>query len=507
MNNRSKEEDIGPPTQGQLQERRSDTMWGASFAELAKQAEKATADLQAQAQTAQASSMSSWSSSGLFNLDAMQQKDAEKKDAQFFNEETLEKQSHLPSVSETNAETGEDTPTTEPSTNGSLVHNDMTPAEDDKVHGDDDGDGWSDNDEMDIDGDDGMDKPSETESTPTAEPAPLESTADEPLTEPTDTEHDDKSSTQELKEEPAKAFSPEIQTEKSDGGDAPEVALGKPSTDNPSEPVSSVEEPESQSDPASPAGNSASETTPTSSALSPKPPQAEPTPQIQESEINVEQNGKPQPMAVPEDLVDKFSAQLQRLEENHNAEMEEMKRQHARALKEAQTQASSRVQQDYAAKMNKLEEDLRQTRRSNTEFKTKLEFAEQEKEKIQHMLQSKGTDLGKASALHRRDIKILQEQLLERENKASQLADEAKAAKKALEEKSSALDDLTKEHAENKTRLKSIAAELKDRRVEFRELRSAYEAVSEENESNREKLETLQLQLSNQTLNRTERDE
>lgn len=203
------------------------------------------------------------------------------------------------------------------------------------------------------------------------------------------------------------------------------------------------------------------------------------------------------PLANNDNLLEHFSNQIRRLEEAHASEIADMERRHALSLQEATK----------SDRMDKMKQEIAQLQRDKAAVKQQMDKIQQEKQDLEQTVQTLTKDVGKGSALHKRDIKILQEQLVEREQKASQALDQASALKAELEKITASHNQLIQTHEEAMARSKIATNELNSRRVECRELTDNLRAVTEENKLLQSQLESLQLQLSNNTLNRTEQVE
>uniref|UniRef100_A0A7S3LEU0 GRIP domain-containing protein n=1 Tax=Amphora coffeiformis TaxID=265554 RepID=A0A7S3LEU0_9STRA len=215
-----------------------------------------------------------------------------------------------------------------------------------------------------------------------------------------------------------------------------------------------------------------------------------------------------------EEMMKMFSEQLKRVEENHQAELAEMEKRHAQEIKNAVASVThdaciaerKNAEEKLTAEIQKKHERLSDVLKSNEGYKLKIDVLKREVAGMQQLLENRDSNLGKASAVHKRDIKVLQEQLLEREEKASrakQEAEKAEAAKKAMSEE---LERIRREHKELQDRATNIATELKQRRAECSNLRSKVDELTENNEKMEHSIENLTLQLSNHNITKSEKD-
>ena len=215
-----------------------------------------------------------------------------------------------------------------------------------------------------------------------------------------------------------------------------------------------------------------------------------------------------------EAMMKMFSEQLKRVEENHQAELAELEKRHAQELKNAVASVTHdacieerrNVEEKLTAEIQKKHERLSDVLKSNEGYKLKIDALKREVAGMQQLLENRDSNLGKASAVHKRDIKVLQEQLLEREEKASKAKEEAEKAEAAKKAMSEELERIRREHTELQDKATNITAELKQRRAECSNLRRKVDELTENNEKMEQSIETLSLQLSNHNITKSEKD-
>jgi hypothetical protein len=215
-----------------------------------------------------------------------------------------------------------------------------------------------------------------------------------------------------------------------------------------------------------------------------------------------------------EQLMKSFSEQMKRMEENHQAEFAELEKKQAQGLLAAATSVThdeciaqrKKLEEDLNFQIQKKNEKLSDLLRTNEGLKLKIDLRTREVTGMQQLLEKGDTEVSKAVGLHKRDLKVLQEQLLDREEKAShatQEMDKAEVAKQSMMEE---LEKTQKEHAELRNRAKEIAGELRTRRAECTSLRSQVDELTENKQSLEHSLENLTLKLSNHNINKSEKD-
>lgn len=216
--------------------------------------------------------------------------------------------------------------------------------------------------------------------------------------------------------------------------------------------------------------------------------------------------------ALPEHLLEQFSKQLQRLEENFQAERLETQRRHENEIRLLQDHsACQETQRDLELRLQtelqRKDAQLQELARRNEGLKLKMDVLKREVVGTQQLLEAKDGDMGKVSSEHQAALVSLEQKVLEAQGQAEASHRNAERLQSKLESVEAEFDRLRHEHADLKGRVKAVATELKDRRVECRELKSTVEERGEENERLERELERLRFQLSEREKSRSEKDE
>lgn len=253
------------------------------------------------------------------------------------------------------------------------------------------------------------------------------------------------------------------------------------------------------------------------------PARLEQTGEAAESSVGLEQNdwsmmgrGSEKPAsAIPEQLLEQFSRQLERLEENYQAEREETLKRHTAEVEELKNSFNhdacvlerKLLEEKMQADLSERDEQLNKLVRINEGYKLKLDALKREVAGTQQLLEARDSDIGKVNEEHLRSLRGLENKLRESEEKAARFKRETEDLKRSIESTNIEFKALDKEHMELKSRVKAIATELKDRRVECRELTSKIDDQNEVIEKLQEEVDNLRFKLSNTDRSRGEKDE
>ena len=383
-----------------------------------------------------------------------------------------------------------------------------------------DSDGWDDEEDLELeDEDEGQEKKAPVEPPPpaVAEKEALPEVKETPLSDA-------------VKEiDKAKPSSLDGAMQVKSGTQKPAPVVEEKDVAEPPESIEAAEVPENNDKKAAPSGPE----TPEEESTSDEPPQRESDTKTTDK-VEAETNGPvveptPEPSVSPKDspdsatngdngtvekeqLMTMFSQQIKRVEADHQSQLAELERRHAEAMRES-TIAIKKAQEERKevekrlnGEIQKKHEQLSEVLRKNEGLKLKIDTLQREVSGMQELLEKGNSNLGKASAVHKRDIKVLQEQLMEREEKASKAKMEAEKAESTRKAISEELEKTQKEHSELKKRSAEMAIELEERRAECKNLRTAVDELSEKNESLEQSVESLTLQLSNHNISKSEKD-
>lgn len=219
--------------------------------------------------------------------------------------------------------------------------------------------------------------------------------------------------------------------------------------------------------------------------------------------------------SIPDNVLEQYSRQMQRLEENFQQERAEMERQHAAEL--AQLKASfthdaceaarHELQESLQKQIGEKDDQLHELMRINEGMKLKMDVYKREVTGMQQLLEARDSDLGQASEQHSRGLQALEQKLLQTEELKAKFEKDATELQAKLDSKLSEFEYLKKDHADLKTRVKAVATELKERRVECRELHAQLEEKDAASAQLREQIENLNVHLAQLDRHGTDKEE
>lgn len=214
-------------------------------------------------------------------------------------------------------------------------------------------------------------------------------------------------------------------------------------------------------------------------------------------------------------MMEQFSEQMKRVEENHLAEMMEMESQHALALAQAQESVDhtsceafrQELEDRLQAQIREKDDALHELMRVNEGYQLKMDVLKREVQGTQVLLAAKDNDIGRANDTKTRAVTLLEERVQKAETAAEKAREQSKKTERALEVTKGELAASKTEHAELKARVKGVAAELKERRSECRELHARVDDLTGMKRKLEAEIENLEYQLSDQQKTGTERND
>jgi hypothetical protein len=221
---------------------------------------------------------------------------------------------------------------------------------------------------------------------------------------------------------------------------------------------------------------------------------------------------QPKTDVIPEEILENFSNQIKRIEENYQAERVEMEQRHARELQEAgasheQCEAAQKELEDrFLAEIRTKDDQIHELCRRNEGLKLKLDVLKREVTGTQELLAAKKSDIGTANEKYLRELRAMEKKMVEAENNAIGFQQERQRLQESLAATKQELHLSIQEHNELKERVKLVATELKDRRAECRNLHAKIDELNELNEQLQTTLHSLQEKLTHQSMNQTEKD-
>jgi hypothetical protein len=221
------------------------------------------------------------------------------------------------------------------------------------------------------------------------------------------------------------------------------------------------------------------------------------------------------PNGSPGSLLEQFTLQLKRLEENHQAEMLETERRHAQEIESIRFSInhdeceSTRIQLEarLVAQIRETEERLHDVMKRNEGYQLKLDVLKREVEGTQALLEAKKADMGKFSEENLKHLRLWEKKVNEAESEIAKAKEYSKMLEISLEDSKKELSVALEEREKSRERLKELATELKARRAECRQLQANIDELTKEKSALILKIENLEFQLSDRDRSGSERYE
>jgi len=194
---------------------------------------------------------------------------------------------------------------------------------------------------------------------------------------------------------------------------------------------------------------------------------------------------------VPASVLDKFTDQMQRLEEHYTNEQLELERKHRVEMEKAREQLS-KVQSRYREQLSEKKSEWQTIMQKKEGMELKIDMLQRELKGTQDLLQERDSALSTTHTSHDMDKQELREQMKEIQENAGSAQADVYQVQSQLKAKESELEQANEAYAALKTRVKVVATELKERRVESRTLGLSNTELTEDKER-------LELQVSNFT--------
>lgn len=209
-------------------------------------------------------------------------------------------------------------------------------------------------------------------------------------------------------------------------------------------------------------------------------------------------------------LLENFSHQIKRIEENYQMERMESERKHAMLIQEVSSNAA-RVKQELddrlSAEITEKDNQIQELCRRNEGYRLKMDVLKREVTGTQKLLQARDGDVGKANQKYFTDLRAMEKQLVAAEAKANSARETNKELQKAVEASNADRVVSQREHDELKNRAKAVASELKEKRLEGRQLQSQVAELTGLNRSLQETADSLQERLNHEGMSQTEKDQ
>ncbi|GAX21883.1 hypothetical protein FisN_30Hh084 [Fistulifera solaris] len=221
------------------------------------------------------------------------------------------------------------------------------------------------------------------------------------------------------------------------------------------------------------------------------------------------------PNGSPESLLEQFTLQLKRLEENHQAEMLDTERRHAQEIESIRSSFNHdeceatrlQLEERLMAQIREKEERLHDVMKRNEGYQLKLDVLKREVEGTQALLEAKKADMGKFSEENLKHLRLWEKRVNEAEAEIAKAKEHSKMLETSLEDSRKELCVALEQHEKSRGRLKELAIELKARRAECRQLQNTIDEITKEKSALISQVEGLEFQLSDRDRSGSERYE
>ena len=217
-------------------------------------------------------------------------------------------------------------------------------------------------------------------------------------------------------------------------------------------------------------------------------------------------------LTVPDDIYEKFSQQIQRIEENYQAEREEtekrclQERQHQQQLYQQCEQEKRDLEEKLSTELKHKDEQLQEMYRRNEGYRLKLDVLKREVTGTQELVQGRDQELQKANQKYLTDLRSMEKQFNNAEKSAIKFQEEAQSIQAKLDKTEIELQTSKQEYEVIKERAKDVAAELKHRRSECRKLQDTVAELTDQNNHLKATVHSLEERLNHQGLNQSDKD-
>jgi chromosome segregation ATPase len=215
---------------------------------------------------------------------------------------------------------------------------------------------------------------------------------------------------------------------------------------------------------------------------------------------------------IPDNVLENFSNQIKRIEENHQIERNEVEQQHKSEIQQLTTmhqtvvQSKKELEDRLLSDLKKKDEQFDEICRRNEGYRLKLDVLKREVAGTQELLQARELDFKKLQEKHLHDLRAIEKQSNVVEHRATQSNEEVQKLQTALQATQVELHTLKLDHETLMGRTKSVATELKDRRTECRHLHGVVDEATEKNHILQSTVESLEERLNHQGMSQTDKD-
>ena len=215
---------------------------------------------------------------------------------------------------------------------------------------------------------------------------------------------------------------------------------------------------------------------------------------------------------VPDDIYEKFSQQIQRIEENYQLERKETEQrymqqlQHHQQLYQQCEKEKKETEERFSNEIRQKDDQLQEMYRRNEGYRLKLDVLKREVSGTQELVHGRDQDLQKANQKYLNDLRAMEKQFNNAEKSAIKFQEETQIIQTKLDKTEAELLSSKQEYDTIKERAKDIAAELKHRRTECRQLQDSVAELTEQNNHLKSTVHSLEERLNHQGLNQSDKD-
>jgi len=196
------------------------------------------------------------------------------------------------------------------------------------------------------------------------------------------------------------------------------------------------------------------------------------------------QEPAPSPSVIPDHVLNQFSEQLKRLEENHAAEKQ--------ATQVRYEQEMQGLKQELVQAQQGLRQEKVDAKRAKEGQSLKLDALKRELTGTQELLQDKEKEFKRLQQQHLKQLRDMEKQMVKAEDNSQGNVEKVRSMEKQVEEANAALEASKEEYDTLKERTKLVASELKERRAECRTLNAEVEVLKANNTSLQDQITQMQ---------------
>mmetsp|Transcript_27456 Transcript_27456/g.76982 ORF Transcript_27456/g.76982 Transcript_27456/m.76982 type:complete len:1235 (-) Transcript_27456:115-3819(-) len=213
--------------------------------------------------------------------------------------------------------------------------------------------------------------------------------------------------------------------------------------------------------------------------------------------------------SIPDHILEQFTKQLERLEQNHETEKLEYQQNFQYQLQQQKEQwkleSIQMVQQAEKSVKEQMKGKLeREFGRTKENLQLRIESLEHELEGTRALVDQRDKAKSKTQDSHLNELRAMESQMMAAEEAGNKSKERIKELEQQLEETNGTIATKEDEYETLKERVKAVAGELKDRRIECRTLQSEVGLLKQSNAELQDEITQLQAQGMDKDKSQTE---